>query len=767
MTTDSRSTSGEQRGQVLGQRPGQHREDRRAGVERRGVRPRPAVQRRALRAPARPRRRWPPGGGCSRPGGPRPTPAGRDPSTPGCRCWTRGAPGGPRRPAAEGAPERWSAATCASASGGKSGRKPSSRRARRARSSEVERHGADHPRGRRAALQLSVGGRPVGPVARRRPAVQERREMQSSARLPLRRAHRPAHQRLRRALRQRRGHRAHLLQPADRHRRRTCGKDEKARALRDRIARETYQAGHHTTLQHATFQFSLENVSRQLHLERAARPPLLQLGAGQPALRGGEAGARHRPGAPRAARRRSTAASVRVADGGLRPASARCSSPGPSRVLPALPRPPSHAREVGGHAQEALPGGGPVRPAHRDVRAPVPHRLRAHAPPLPPARRRRSTSRPRPARSSRRWCARWRRSTRSSSARWRIRSRSSPPTRRGRCARPAARSAWAARTARAHRAEFDAGLQGRISTLVDWSARGEAAIAQAVRNVLGLPRAALDDAAALERVLSPRQNPYLSEALAARHARQAHADAGPRELHLPEEAQPHRGQPGPAPPDDAREPSGAPGHVRPRRAGRRSSRRSWPRCPRRSTSSPAPAPRPGWPSSGWWTPASRPRLALYLLPNAFPIRFLESGRAPALPPQVGAPPLLHGAGGDLARLARGGAAGRGRSTRASPRTSSPPCTLRKEAGVTPFCPEGPRYCGVPVWNMDRSRSSSASSSTVGPDVSGARCSPLLLLGVLAARTRRSIRRPDFSGPVRPGRPRTRSRPTGACSSPRR
>ncbi|RPH68254.1 MAG: FAD-dependent thymidylate synthase, partial [Myxococcaceae bacterium] len=41
-------------------------------------------------------------------------------------------------------------------------------------------------------------------------------------------------------------------------------KDEKARAVRDRIARETYQAGHHTTLQHATFQFSLENVSRQL-----------------------------------------------------------------------------------------------------------------------------------------------------------------------------------------------------------------------------------------------------------------------------------------------------------------------------------------------------------------------------------------------------------------------------------------------------------------------------------------------------------------------
>lgn len=41
-------------------------------------------------------------------------------------------------------------------------------------------------------------------------------------------------------------------------------KDERAIALRDRLARETYEAGHHTTLQHATFQFTLDNVSRQV-----------------------------------------------------------------------------------------------------------------------------------------------------------------------------------------------------------------------------------------------------------------------------------------------------------------------------------------------------------------------------------------------------------------------------------------------------------------------------------------------------------------------
>ena len=40
-------------------------------------------------------------------------------------------------------------------------------------------------------------------------------------------------------------------------------KSEKSRALRDSIAKSTYLAGHHTTLQHAHFEFVFENVSRQ------------------------------------------------------------------------------------------------------------------------------------------------------------------------------------------------------------------------------------------------------------------------------------------------------------------------------------------------------------------------------------------------------------------------------------------------------------------------------------------------------------------------
>jgi hypothetical protein len=29
-----------------------------------------------------------------------------------------------------------------------------------------------------------------------------------------------------------------------------------------------------------------------------------------------------------------------------------------------------------------------------------------------------------------------------------------------------------------------------------------------------------------------------------------------------------------------------------------------------------------------------------------------------------------------------------------------PCTLRYAAKARPFCPEGDRYCGVPVWNLE-------------------------------------------------------------------
>ncbi|HKD42296.1 MAG TPA: FAD-dependent thymidylate synthase, partial [Myxococcaceae bacterium] len=92
-------------------------------------------------------------------------------------------------------------------------------------------------------------------------------------------------------------------------------------------------------------------------------------------------------------------------------------------------------------------------------------------------------------------------------------------------------------------------------------------------------------------------------------------------------------------------------------------------------------------------------MALYLLPNAFPIRFHESGE------------LLHFHHKWVHRLCYTAQEEIWRSSLeevlqvravhpALVRHIQPPCTLRKEARLTPFCPEGPRYCGVPVWNLD-------------------------------------------------------------------
>src|SRR5258706_6829972 len=67
--------------------------------------------------------------------------------------------------------------------------------------------------------------------------------------------------------------------------------------------------------------------------------------------------------------------------------------------------------------------------------------------------------------------------------------------------------------ARAFCAEFDAELDGKVSRLVDRKANNERAVAQAVREVLGVPRARLSDEDALRRVLDPGENPYFGETM--------------------------------------------------------------------------------------------------------------------------------------------------------------------------------------------------------------------------------------------------------------
>jgi thymidylate synthase ThyX len=91
-------------------------------------------------------------------------------------------------------------------------------------------------------------------------------------------------------------------------------------------------------------------------------------------------------------------------------------------------------------------------------------------------------------------------------------------------------------------------------------------------------------------------------------------------------------------------------------------------------------------------------MALYLLPNAFPIRFEESGDLAALHHKW-TTRLCYNAQDEIWRAS----VEEVRQVReVHPhigRFLEPPCGLRREASIRPICPEGPRFCGVPVWRL--------------------------------------------------------------------
>jgi len=192
--------------------------------------------------------------------------------------------------------------------------------------------------------------------------------------------------------------------------------------------------------------------------------------------------------------------------------------------------------------------------------------------------------------------------------------------------------------------EFDEALDGRVSKLVDWKARAEEETAQAVREVLGVPRAALPDEAAIALACDPARNGML----------------------------------------------GAPDYVTPALV------REDPAVERRYAEM----------MESIWDRIARLRalgvpdeFAHYLLPNAVAVRFTES---------TDFLNLRHKHVMRLCYLAQEeiwrASVDEAEQVRAiHPRLGAqllPPCSVRKNAGVTPYCPEGARFCGEPVWRYD-------------------------------------------------------------------
>ena len=250
-------------------------------------------------------------------------------------------------------------------------------------------------------------------------------------------------------------------------------------------------------------------------------------------------------------------------------------------------------------------------------------------------------------------------------------------------------------------AEFDNELGSLTSKLVDYKINATATMAQAVRSILGLTKDRLPDDEAIAMVLDPSRNHYLAETLTlttvskvSRAMVHPHFTFKKKLSHTADsQDQRHRMVPASRPILAAQFISGHPDYIVP---------------PLIAAASEAEAVYRETMARAWLgierllSLGVKEEFALYLLPNAFPIRFEESGD------------LLHLHHKWVQRLCYTAqeeiwAASRDEVVQVSERFPEigrylrAPCWVRSEANVTPFCPEGDRFCGVPAWKLPLDR----------------------------------------------------------------
>jgi flavin-dependent thymidylate synthase len=472
-------------------------------------------------------------------------------------------------------------------------------------------------------------------------------------------------------------------------------KDEKARELRDRIARETYFAGHHTTLQHATFQFTIENVSRQalwsfLHSHpfynsEQVSQRYVEVRAGNVIL-------------PRMKEREDSVFRSSV-DEMMATYRALIDRLAPKvreeffRIFPGRRRNPDKwALSIKKRAQEiaryVLPIGTFAHLYHT-ISGITLHRYH-------------------------RLCQQWDVPT---ETRLLVRAmveevnKIDPlflkevedplpleETLEFRALRDAGRLQAGGSSSSAYLREFDSSLGPLRSRLADYSLHGPACVAQGVRDVLGLAKGELSDRQAIEKVLSPQQNPYLGESLVlttvsklTRALSHAHYTFQKKLSHTADsQDQRHRMTPASRPVLHAHFLAGKVDAIVPDLI------EAVPEAKEMFLETLAST----WRAIEQLLDAGvSQEMALYLLPNAFPIRFHESGDLLHLHHKW-VHRLCYTAQEEIWRCSVEEVTQLRAVHPEVGRYIEPPCTLRKKAGLAPFCPEGSRFCGVPVWNLD-------------------------------------------------------------------
>jgi len=242
--------------------------------------------------------------------------------------------------------------------------------------------------------------------------------------------------------------------------------------------------------------------------------------------------------------------------------------------------------------------------------------------------------------------------------------------------------------------EFDDSLDGHISKLIDYKENAEKVLAQSVRSVLGLTANRLSDAEAIERVMNPSYNSYFGDTLnvttlskLTRTMYHPHYTFRKKISHTADsQDQRHRMTPGSRPILQAHY-AGEPDYILPLLVKENENIREIYEASMADVFKGI---------NDLLSDGVDPEYALYLLPNAFPIRFEESGDLLNLHHKwrtracyTAQEEIFFATIEEVQQVKE-----------IHPQIAQhilAPCYLRMKAGETPYCPEGDRYCGVPVW----------------------------------------------------------------------
>jgi thymidylate synthase ThyX len=245
--------------------------------------------------------------------------------------------------------------------------------------------------------------------------------------------------------------------------------------------------------------------------------------------------------------------------------------------------------------------------------------------------------------------------------------------------------------------EFDRELDGLSSKLIDFKANSETVLAQSVRSVIGVPQSTMTDDEAIDWVLNPSKNPYFSESLnltslskLTRTLVHPHFTFKKKISHTADsQDQRHRMTPASRPVLVRQVLWDEPDYIVPILVQENPAALDLFQSTMKRL----------WGHMSILINAGESESSVsYLLPNAFPIRFEESGDLLNFHHKW-THRLCYTAQEEIWKTSQEEVL---QVQKVFPRIGKyfgAPCWMRKQSGQTPFCPEGDRFCGVTVWKL--------------------------------------------------------------------